>query len=76
MDTGTRVQLTRWLGVLCISPGWYRCKVKQTMDIKVLQINMRHSLLAAASLSQLVLDLGIDLILLQESYVHALISGR
>ena len=45
------------------------------MDIKVLQINVRHSLLPAASLSQLVLDFNIDLILLQEPYVHTLISG-
>ena len=45
------------------------------MDIKCLQINLRHSSTAAASLSQLILDLNIHITLIQEPYVSSLSAG-
>jgi endonuclease/exonuclease/phosphatase (EEP) superfamily protein YafD len=41
---------------------------KASAPLKCLQINLRHSRCAALNLSQLILDLDIDVILIQEPY--------
>jgi len=41
------------------------------MTLKSLQINLRHSSTASASLSQLILDLNLDIVFIQEPYVSS-----